>query len=253
MKWILGLFILLGCGKTSDPRESFVTFNFKNNVSTTSTPGRFVLFAHDQDRLEKARVLTEGNNAPIIFPNGPWRFSVLGFEDATAGSSVWNFSSNPYCGATNFETLSGVPRSIPIEVNRSNCSKVGVQEVSISIDDDAPSMALEYGYKWVMPQGNRDQDDDGTYSGDGFSTSCISVTYNTINVIANTTTPKKIPYFLILKIYADTSCATYLGQMEFDGDVTVNPDVEIRTDVSRTPNIIEIKSGGTTLHTHTVN
>lgn len=239
MKWII-LFIFISCGKDIDPRETQLIFNFKKTNELMTNPGRFVLFASTQARLEKARVLVQGNNSPIIFPNGSWKFSVIGFENSVVASSVWNLYSPIFCGSTDFLFLGGNPISVPINVNSQNCNQAGATEtVDLSISD-AGGTTLLYGYKWIMPQGNRDQDDNETYVGNAFSTNCIKQSTEKVKIVKNLTSSKKIPYFLILKIYADRDCLRYLGQMEFDGDVTTNPQLEIRSDVVRTFNIINI-------------
>lgn len=254
------LLILVGCGHQHDARETTVSFSFQNkmNQSLLTGPNRFVLFAHDQNRLQRAKVLVPGSNV-LTLPNGSWKFSIFGFGDGTAANpSYWIGSDLVFCGRTDFYNLNGNPLDIPIPVSKGNCYS-GTSNTDLVLIFPILTGA-SFKFRWVIPQGSRDQIDNEQLE-DSFLSGCAAGgTPSRVHMPRSLNDSSvQYPYYLILKIYTDSECeeANLTASLEFDGDISKTPTVSLRN-VPRTNNEATItitaqKTDGTNPTTHTIN
>jgi hypothetical protein len=216
------LFLFFGCGKTKKYTTTDISFNFKSNINANS-PQRFVLFAHNETRLEKARVLVPGSNN-LTLPNGLWKFSVIGFEDTSSNSSIWPFvkdssTAKPaYCGFTDFFNFNGTPQNISITVSNNNCNLP-----NFTISSLVNVYALIHYYQWILPLGDRDDINSENDDQQTFMTSCGALDDDRIYLPKNVSADKKLPYFLVLRIFKNANCTEEIGDIEFDGDIYAPP------------------------------
>jgi hypothetical protein len=225
--------LLFGCGDQFDARETKVYFSFEKNFQTLlTTPGRFVLFAHDQSKLQRAKVILPGSNT-LTLPNGNWKFSIFGFIGSVANTPLWDSGKDPYCGRTDFINLDGNPKVVSITVSLNNCTPNNLyNRVRIIISSYPPP---QYYVRWSIPQGSRDQVEDENV-GDSFITDCSTgmppnVNHPVVHMPQAINQPQILfPYYLILKIYTGSNCEpdTYLGSIEFDGDLSLEPIISLR-------------------------
>lgn len=235
---MLFLFLLLvGCGHQHDARETTVSFSFeKKDQSLLLNPNRFVLFAHDQNRLQRAKVLVPGSNV-LTLPNGSWKFSIFGFgQNIAGGSSEWLGGNEVFCGRTIFYNLTGTPLSITIPVSTGNCNSAEFNNQLVKI---VPSSSGGYFFRWILPQGSRDQIDNEQLE-DSFVSPCAS-TSSSVHMPRSLGASVKFPYYLILKIYTSAECVDVklTASLEFDGDITKTPSLSLRN-VSRASGSISI-------------
>jgi hypothetical protein len=248
------LFLLFGCGKTKKYTTTDISFNFKSNINATS-PQRFVLFAHNQFRLEKARVLVPGSNN-LTLPNGLWKFSVIGFEDTISSSSDWPIpvdlnTNTAYCGFTDYDNFNGTAKTIDITVSKSLCNQQGFTNSNvISVVGESGS---NYYHKWILPFGDRGNINNDNGEQETFTTICFSNNNSERKIYfpRNLTDPKKLPYFLILRLYTDTSCSVELGEIHFDGDL-FSPPVKKWSNISRPQSSLYIRFGTNTANVITI-
>lgn len=244
---IRGLFfifiVFLGsCGKEVDLRETTVYFNFQSKngeKSINAVPGRYVLFAHDEDRLEKSRVIEAGSSVQMTLPNGNWKFIVLGFDGSVAGSTTWPlFVFSPpqgslYCGSHGYVALDGTPQQIQINVYPFNNTTSSNPCAAAS---DAPAKTIVAAnatiglcFKWVLPMGDRDST--GDINGAVFKTNLIPADSNKkIQLPLNKNPNLTLPYYLSLEVYKEITAgcdpnAPLEAEIGFDGDITKTPQV----------------------------
>jgi hypothetical protein len=256
---MLFLFLLLvGCGHQHDARETTVSFSFeKMDQSLLINPNRFVLFAHDQDRLQRAKVLVPGSNV-LTLPNGSWKFSIFGFGGVTvAPPSFWNGSNQVFCGRTDFYNLNGTPLDVPIVVSQGNCVS-GTSNSNLVKIYPTTSFA-NFKFRWAIPQGSRDQIDNEQLQ-DSFTSECLAAPTATVHMPRSLNASSvQFPYYLILEIYTGSGCveANLTASIEFDGDISKTPKRSLQN-VPRpngTEEVVTIKADkdGTNLTTHSVN
>jgi hypothetical protein len=248
-KGLFFIFFILSCGKEQDLRETTVYFNFTNKAAEKSinvNPGRYVLFAHDEDRLEKARVIVEGGSTQMTLPNGNWKFSVLGFEGSVAGNTSWPIfvtitpqAGTLFCGATETISLEGTPKQIQLNVYKfSNASALNpcgsssnapaTAIVANAQSGSAPNTTLCL--KWSLPFGDRDSN--GDIGGVVFKTELLTTDGgNRIHLPSNKNLLNlTVPYYLNLEVYSSSSnvCdpaepSLLQAVVEFDGDYNKSP------------------------------
>jgi hypothetical protein len=235
------LFLFFGCGKAKNHTTTDISFNFKSSINSTS-PERFVLFAHNETRLEKARVLVPGSNN-LTLPNGIWKFSVIGFENTSATSPYWPVPQSEksiICGFTDYYNFNGTAETISITVSNASCT---LESFILSSNIIISGLPTTYSFKWILPSGDRDNINNDNGIQQSFLTNCLDdIDGNYIHFPKNLSDEKILPYFLILRLYSDITCSVEIGEIHFDGDI-YSPPIMKWNNVDRTESIFSIFFG----------